>query len=84
MPAQMNWGASLHETDFLSQGEPCLKGGKLKLPEFGRHLYSPPTGGAVVFPYSLLHEATPVTSGKRFVFLPFLYDDAAARLREAN
>ncbi len=33
---------------------------------------------------SLLHEATPVMLGKRFVFLPFLYDDVAARLRKAN
>jgi hypothetical protein len=27
---------------------------------------------------------TPVTRGRRFAFLPFLYDDAAARLREQN
>ena len=32
----------------------------------------------------MLHEATPVTRGKRYVFLPFLYDDAAARLRDQN
>jgi predicted 2-oxoglutarate/Fe(II)-dependent dioxygenase YbiX len=47
-------------------------------------LFSPPAGGAVVFSCSLLHEATPVTRGKRYVFLPFLYDDAAARIREDN
>ena len=38
----------------------------------------------MVFSCSLLHEATPVTSGRRYAFLPFLYDDAGARLRERN
>jgi hypothetical protein len=38
----------------------------------------------VVFSCSLLHEARPVTRGKRYAFLPFLYDDEAARLRERN
>lgn len=61
-----------------------FEGGDLKFPEFGTQLYRPPTGGAVVFSCSLLHEATPVTSGTRYVFLPFLYDDAAASIREQN
>jgi hypothetical protein len=26
----------------------------------------------------------PVTAGRRYAFLPFLYDEAAARQREAN
>lgn len=59
-------------------------GGELWFPEFSRRLYKAPTGGAVVFSCSLLHEATPVTRGRRYAFLPFLYDDAAARVREAN
>lgn len=61
-----------------------FEGGFLRFPEFGRQLYAPPTGGAVVFSCSLLHEATPVTRGTRFVFLPFLYDDAAAAIRQQN
>lgn len=61
-----------------------FEGGDLAFPEFGSRLYRPPTGGAVVFSCSLLHEARPVTTGKRYAFLPFLYDDAAAELREAN
>ena len=61
-----------------------FEGGDLRFPEFGPQLYRPPTGGAVVFSCSLLHEATPVTSGTRYVFLPFLYDDAAAKVREQN
>jgi len=59
-------------------------GGDLRFPEFGARTYRAPTGGAIVFSCSMLHEATPVTRGTRFAFLPFLYDDAAARLREAN
>ncbi|MCC7046714.1 MAG: 2OG-Fe(II) oxygenase [Alphaproteobacteria bacterium] len=59
-------------------------GGDLRFPEYGSRTYRAPTGGAVVFSCSLLHEATPVTRGRRFAFLPFLYDDAAARHREAN
>jgi len=60
------------------------EGGDLSFPEFGPQTYRAPTGGAIVFSCSLLHEATPVTKGKRYAFLPFLYDDAGARLREAN
>ncbi|MFL5295116.1 MAG: 2OG-Fe(II) oxygenase [Phenylobacterium sp.] len=59
-------------------------GGDLKFPEFGPRAYRPPAGGATVFCCSLLHEATPVTRGERYVFVPFLYDDEGARIREAN
>ena len=59
-------------------------GGDLRFPEFGRRTYRAPTGGAIVFSCSMLHEATPVTRGTRYAFLPFLYDDAAARQREEN
>lgn len=59
-------------------------GGDLRFPEFGARSYRAPTGGAAVFSCGLLHEALPVTRGKRYAFLPFLYDDAGAQLREAN
>lgn len=62
----------------------AYEGGDLRFPEFGPQTYRAPTGGAVVFSCSLMHEATPVTKGQRFAFLPFLYDEAAAKLREAN
>ncbi len=61
-----------------------FEGGNLRFPEFGSRAYRPPTGGAVVFSCSLLHEAQPVTKGKRYAFLPFLYDDAAAVIRQQN
>lgn len=60
-------------------------GGELRFPEFGlEKTYRAPTGGAVIFSCSLLHEATPVTRGERYAFLPFLYDDAAALIRKEN
>jgi peroxiredoxin/predicted 2-oxoglutarate/Fe(II)-dependent dioxygenase YbiX len=59
-------------------------GGDLRFPEFGTKTYRAPTGGAVVFSCSLLHEATPVISGTRYATLPFLYDDMAAKIRQAN
>lgn len=66
----------------LNTGE--YDGGQLVFPEFGTKTYQAPLGGAVVFSCSLLHEATPVTAGTRYAFLPFLYDDEAARLRQQN
>lgn len=59
-------------------------GGNLRFPEFGSQTFRAPTGGAVVFSCGLLHEAQPVTRGRRFAFLPFLYDEAGAKLREQN
>jgi predicted 2-oxoglutarate/Fe(II)-dependent dioxygenase YbiX/peroxiredoxin len=60
------------------------EGGDLRFPEFGMRTYRAPTGGGVVFSCSLLHEATRVTRGTRYAFLPFLYDEAARKIREAN
>jgi predicted 2-oxoglutarate/Fe(II)-dependent dioxygenase YbiX/peroxiredoxin len=60
------------------------EGGTLRFPEFGNRPYKPAAGGAVVFSCSLLHTVDPVTSGVRYVFIPFLYDDAAAKIRERN
>jgi predicted 2-oxoglutarate/Fe(II)-dependent dioxygenase YbiX len=68
----------------LNDGRPGgdFDGGELNFPEFGPATYLAPRGGAVVFSCSLLHEARPVTRGRRYAFLPFLYDDAAAAVRE--
>jgi peroxiredoxin/predicted 2-oxoglutarate/Fe(II)-dependent dioxygenase YbiX len=64
----------------LNAGE--YKGGYLRFPEYGPHLYRPETGAAVIFSCSLLHEATDVTAGRRFALLSFLYGDQQARMRE--
>jgi len=61
-----------------------FEGGEIYFPEYGRRSFKPPPGGAVIFPCSLLHAVTPVTGGRRFAFLPFLYDEEAAKIREAN
>lgn len=59
-------------------------GGEVSFPEYGPRSYKAPPGGAVVFSCSLLHAVSKVTRGRRFAFLPFLYDEEAARIREAN
>ena len=67
---------------FLNTAE--YEGGLLCFPEYGQSLFSAPTGGAVVFSCSLQHEATPVTCGRRYMYLPFLYDEAAAQVLLRN
>jgi peroxiredoxin len=62
----------------------AFEGGEIGFPEYGPRGFKLPTGTACVFSCSLLHQVSAVTQGKRYAFLPFLYDDAAARLREAN
>jgi predicted 2-oxoglutarate/Fe(II)-dependent dioxygenase YbiX len=62
----------------------AFDGGEIGFPEYGGRGFKLPTGTACVFSCSLLHQVSPVTAGRRLAFLPFLYDDAAARIREAN
>ena len=62
----------------------AFDGGEVSFPEYGPRSFKAPPGGAVVFSCSLLHAVSKVTRGRRYAFLPFLYDDEAARLREAN
>ncbi|NUB44397.1 2OG-Fe(II) oxygenase [Fertoebacter nigrum] len=61
-----------------------FEGGEVSFPEYGPQGFKAPPGGAVVFSCSLLHKVSRVTAGRRYAFLPFLYDDAAAELRKAN
>ena len=56
----------------------------LMFPEFGRKVYWPPEGGALVLSCGALHQVTPVTSGRRYAFLAFLYGEEDAKRREAN
>ncbi|MDB5586647.1 MAG: hypothetical protein JWP26_1617 [Devosia sp.] len=60
----------------------AYEGGNLSFPEFGPKTYRAGVGSAVVFSCSLLHEVTPLTSGTRYAFLSFLYDEEAQRVRE--
>jgi peroxiredoxin len=56
----------------------------LIFPEFGGRTYRAPDGGAIVFSCGALHQVTPITRGRRYAFLAFLYGEADAALREAN
>lgn len=47
------------------------EGGELWFPEYGPDLYKPEPGTACVFSCSLLHEALPVTAGRRWVLTTF-------------
>jgi len=54
-------------------------GGHLVFPEFGPHRYRPPAGDAIAFSSSFLHEVQPVTRGRRFTLLSFLFHEAQRR-----
>lgn len=68
----------------INLNSPEYEGGEIWFPEFGPRRYKASSGSAIVFSCSLLHEVPKVTRGKRYAFLPFLYDDAAAAVRERN
>ena len=61
-----------------------FEGGDLVFPEFGRKAYRPSEGGGLVFSCGALHQVTPVTKGKRYAFLAFLYGEEDVAKREAN
>jgi len=48
-----------------------FEGGELVFPEYSGTKVSPPAGAAAVFSCSVLHEALPVTRGRRFVLTTF-------------
>jgi predicted 2-oxoglutarate/Fe(II)-dependent dioxygenase YbiX len=48
-----------------------FEGGELVFPEYSGVKVSPPIGAAAVFSCSVLHEALPVTRGRRFVLTTF-------------
>jgi predicted 2-oxoglutarate/Fe(II)-dependent dioxygenase YbiX/peroxiredoxin len=60
------------------------EGCDLMFPEFGRKTYRAPEAGAVVFSSGALHQVTPITRGRRYAFLAFLYGEADAAKRKAN
>ena len=48
-----------------------FKGGHLRFPEYGPHLYRPATGEALIYSSLMVHEVTPVTAGRRFALVTF-------------
>jgi predicted 2-oxoglutarate/Fe(II)-dependent dioxygenase YbiX len=59
-------------------------GGEISFPEYSAQTFKPGPGTAVVFSASILHQVSRVTRGRRYVFLTFLFDEEAERLRQAN
>lgn len=55
------------------------EGGELVFPEFGRQRYRPSSGDAAIFSCALLHEALPVTAGRRYGLFGFFHDEAGAK-----
>ena len=60
-------------------------GGEISFPEYGPQSFKLPTGRRLrLLLLAAAARSRAVTAGKRYAFLPFLYDDAAAKIREAN
>ncbi len=59
-------------------------GGEISFPEYSPRTFKAAPGTAVVFSASILHQVSPVTRGRRYVFLTFLFDEEAERVRQAN
>jgi peroxiredoxin/predicted 2-oxoglutarate/Fe(II)-dependent dioxygenase YbiX len=59
-----------------------FEGGEVRFPEYNPRGYKAPPGWAVVFPCAILHAVARVTKGKRYAFLPFMYDEGGKRIRE--
>ena len=51
-----------------------FEGGELWFPEYGRQMYEIGLGTAALFSCSILHEALPVISGRRFGLFTFFSD----------
>jgi predicted 2-oxoglutarate/Fe(II)-dependent dioxygenase YbiX len=61
-----------------------FEGGEISFPEYSPQTLKAAPGTAIVFSASILHEVSRVTRGRRYVFLTFLFDEEAERMRQAN
>jgi predicted 2-oxoglutarate/Fe(II)-dependent dioxygenase YbiX len=61
-----------------------FEGGEISFSEYSTQTFKAAPGAAVVFSASILHEVSRVTRGRRYVFLTFLFDEEAERVRQAN
>ena len=59
-------------------------GGEVRFPEYNPRGIKAPAGWAVVFAAAILHAVSEVTYGRRYGFLPFVYDEAGAEIREEH
>ena len=58
-------------------------GGEVSFPEYNPRGIKAPPGWCVVFPAAILHAVSKVTRGRRYAFLPFVYDEGGAAIRQA-
>ncbi len=68
--------ANKRPDEIVAAGIVHVPQGDLLFPEYGPHHYRPASGAAILFACGLLHEALPVTRGRRFTLLSFLRDPA--------
>ncbi|HLZ77651.1 2OG-Fe(II) oxygenase [Phenylobacterium sp.] len=61
-----------------------FEGGEVVFPEYNLAGYKAPAGWAVVFPAAILHGVRRVTSGVRYAYLPFMFDEAGEAIRVAE
>ncbi len=61
-----------------------FEGGEISFPEYSPRPFKAEPGTAVVFSASILHQVSRVTRGRRYVFLTFLFDEEAERVRQVN
>jgi predicted 2-oxoglutarate/Fe(II)-dependent dioxygenase YbiX len=61
-----------------------FEGGEISFPEYSPQTFKAAPGTAIVFSASILHEVSRVTRGRRYVFLTFLFDEEAERVRQTN
>jgi len=61
-----------------------FEGGGIVFPEYSQRAFRPSLGGALIFSCALMHAVMPMTRGRRYACLPFVYDDAAAALRRGG
>jgi peroxiredoxin len=59
-----------------------FEGGGVVFPEYSARAHKAPAGWALIFPCAILHAVQPVTVGRRYAYLPFLYDEPAAIQRQ--
>lgn len=57
------------------------EGGGLNFPEYGTEIYRAAPGTALVFPSTLMHRVLPVTEGRRFVMVSFMFGEEEAAFR---
>jgi predicted 2-oxoglutarate/Fe(II)-dependent dioxygenase YbiX len=62
----------------------AFDGGEMCFPEYSPLRYKGAPGTAIVFSSSILHGVSTVTSGSRYVFLTFLFDEEAEKVRVLN